>query len=289
MKFIPSTQTYLFTCLNANYKYRIHPFYTPISNQIPLSTNGICPLNIQNLFCNSFNFLYEVSDVLSVTEMAEQMEECKKYGSTSDIPKDLSTFLCIRLNDHLDKEKINILCYLFNETLYNKKYTSDLIRELSFQRKLNCHLLVGFLSVCGRVDLASTIQEMLGKEENFEYCTEDFKDKFIIEKELNRSDGFSLSKRSLNFRLLIVDVLLNSNFHNEEEKLIKVGFNLPVVIMEKCQNLLEMFVEIEKNQNVNKSSNDTIEFLIDVLKSNEKAVAKLKKFRNENLHFFVEV
>ena len=218
--------------------------------------------------------------------MAEQVADQKKYGSIEDLPKELKSFLCCKLNDNVTKEKLNILCYLFNETLNSMKFPSNLVQELSCQRKLNIHIFIEFISVCGKRDIGNAIEDLLTKEENSVFCAHDLKDKNIIGKELSKSDGFTLSKRSIKFRLLVVDIFLNSDFHQDDVSAIKDAFDLPAVKKEMCVNLLEMFVEAEKQQNVNKTPTDTIKFLIDVVSINGKAVEKIKKFRTDNLHFF---
>ena len=218
--------------------------------------------------------------------MAEKVAEGKKYGSLADIPRELSGFLCWQLNDHLVTEELNKLYYLFNLTLDKNKLPSDLIHELSSQRKVNCHLLIRSMSIIGRYDLSKKITNLLNTEENMAFSEEDSKDKQFIENELNQRDGVCLSRKSIEFRFLVVDIFVNHNFDKQQVDSMKMGFGLPAVRMAACKNLLEMFLEAERKPEVHKSPSDTIKFLIDVLGFNKKAVERVWKFRNENSQFF---
>ena len=210
-------------------------------------------------------------------------ENIPAHGTLESVPRGLLTKLG-ELNDNLFEKDVSILAYLFNEKTEAIKKSSHLVFVLDHQRRINCHLLEKYLRLIGLAKLSNGIKEELTKSGNEDFRQQDLEDSLIIEKNLDRTEG-TLSKRSLKFRLLLIEVLVLSNFSEEVRDNIRMFYDLPKVIDAKCTCLLDVLLYDEKQRS---GPSETIEILKVALlfDCQEKYVKKLDSFVLQNPHLF---
>ena len=212
------------------------------------------------------------------------LENIPAQGTLENIPRGLLTILG-ELNDSLHEKYVNLLAYLFNERREGIKKSTDLLFVLNHQRRINCHLFERYLGLIGLNKLSSCLKDELSKSGNEDFKQQDFEDVELIEKSLDRTEG-TLSKRSLKFRELLIEILELSNFSKEVGDNIRMYYELPAVVDDNCGTLLDVFLYDEKRRS---DSNEVVDFLKNALmyECQDSYVKKLTEFVINNQHLFI--